>query len=74
MSVESSIPSGKGRFRLSQEDVDDYKKYLNDQSTPEKRKRWMEKQKKEQERRIKEFGEIRDEDVKDNFKAVEEEW
>ena len=65
LAVESSIPAGKGRFRLSSEDVDDYKKYLNDLSTPEKRERWMNEQKKKQERRIKEFGEVTNEDVDD---------
>ena len=70
ISVESSIPSGKGRFRLSQEDVDDYRKYLNELSTPEKRERWMEKQRKEQERRVKEFGEISDEDVDDFIEVL----
>jgi len=70
ISIENSIPSGKGRFRLSPDDVNDYRKYLNDLSTPEKRERWMEKQTKENERRIKEFGEISKEDVDDFIEVL----
>ena len=70
LSIENSIPSGKGRFRLSPDDVNDYRKYLSDLSTPEKRERWMKKQTKENERRIKEFGEISKEDVDDFIEVL----
>ena len=70
ISIENSIPSGKGRFRLSTDDVNDYRKYLNDLSTPEKRERWMKKQTKENEKRIKEFGEISKEDVDDFIEVL----